>query len=96
MKKEDKDQKKASTKETKDDRTSPSKDIAEERGFPGYPHYPPSEDIYNQETEVNLDPDDLSKIKKTPLETDRSKIKDFNEDMTEEDLDVSDSEADKA
>ena len=42
------------------------KENAEKQGFPGYPLYPASEDIYKHEKkELELNPNDLSK-KKTP------------------------------
>ena len=63
--------------------------------FPGYPHYPPSEDIYNREKEVNLNPEDLSKTKKNPPLPGEKNEKDFLEDMTGEDLDVPGNKADE-
>lgn len=84
-------------KENKNHKKSPQKkDNATDEDFPGYPHYPASEDIYNQEKEVNLDPDNLSKTKKAPPESGTQNIKRFREDMTGEDLDVPGSEADEA
>lgn len=87
-------------------KSSPKKlDEAEKKGFPGYPHYPASEDIYNQEKEVDLNPEDLSKVKKTEVTyrkdgnenaTEKRNEKDFYEDMTGEDLDVPGSKADEA
>ncbi len=65
--------------------------------FPGYPHYPPSEDIYNnfqEETEIN--PEDISKKKVT----DKNEIikelslKDFEGDLSGSDLDIPGSELD--
>lgn len=38
-----------------DDKPVQKKDEAEKKGFPGYPHYPPSEDIFNREDEVDID-----------------------------------------
>lgn len=96
MKKEDKHRNKPLQGKTKRDRPSEQKEKAEDQEFPGYPHYPASEDIYNQEKEVNLDPNDLSKTKKTPLQPLEGNIKRFKEDMTGEDLDVPGSEADEA
>lgn len=67
----------------------------EDKAFPGYPHYPASEDIYNQEKEVDLNPEDLTKVK--PQEKPgKQNEKDFCEDMTGEDLDVPGSKADEA
>lgn len=74
----------------------PMKDEAEKKGFPGYPHYPASEDIYNNEEEVDLDPEDLTKRKKTVENPEQRNEKDFLEDLTGEDLDVPGSKADEA
>lgn len=65
--------------------------------FPGYPQYPPREDIYNQlKEEEDIDPEDTTQMKKSP---DKSKpnspnIKDFDDDMSGDDLDVPGSELD--
>jgi hypothetical protein len=41
--------------------------ISSKNKFPGYPAYPKSEDIYEQEKEEkDLDPEDISKKKSTP------------------------------
>lgn len=40
------------------------KDAAAKKGFPGYPHYPASEDIFNNEEEVDVDPDKIPDNKK--------------------------------
>lgn len=69
---------------------------AENNAFPGYPHYPASDDIYNKEKEVDLDPEDLTKVKRHMDKQGKRNIKDFNEDVTGEDLDVPGSEADEA
>ena len=63
--------------------------------FPGYPRYPPSEDIYNKSMkEMDLNPEDPSK-KKIPNEEERlSNEKDFEDDMSGADLDVPGSELD--
>ena len=81
------------------------KDEAEKNGFPGYPHYPASEDIFNNEKEVDLNTEDLTKIKSTEDpnkiesredEPEKRNEKDFCEDLTGEDLDVPGSKADEA
>ena len=69
---------------------------AENSAFPGYPHYPASEDIYNKEKEVDLDPEDLTKVESTIEQIGKKNEKDFCEDLTGEDLDVPGSEADEA
>ncbi|MEO8933195.1 MAG: hypothetical protein ABI295_02725 [Xanthomarina sp.] len=64
--------------------------------FPDYPHYPASEDIYNNEEEVDLNPEDLTKEKKIITKPGKRNEKDFKEDMIGEDLDVPGSKADQA
>jgi oligoendopeptidase F len=63
--------------------------------FPGYPIYPPSEDIYSQgKEEKDLNPEDISK-KKAPNEKEGSRNeKGFEDDMSGSDLDVPGSELD--
>ncbi|WP_245803578.1 hypothetical protein [Algoriphagus marinus] len=72
----------------------PRKNI-EKSTLPGYPLYPPSEDIYSQgKKEMNLNPEDLSK-NKSPNEKRRPlNEKDFEDDMSGDDLDVPGSELD--
>ena len=62
--------------------------------LPGYPIYPPSEDIYNREQHTEIDPEDLL-TKKTPdmMEGELNE-KDFDDDMTGGDLDVPGAELD--
>ena len=96
MKNKEKNISKSSTKNNEEQNRGKAKDEAEKKGFPGYPHYPASEDIYNQEKEVDLDPTDLSKTKKTPVNPGKNNIKTFKEDMTGEDLDVPGSKDDEA
>jgi hypothetical protein len=63
--------------------------------FSGYPLYPPSEDIYNQGKKVMaLNPNDLSKNKAPNEEAGSMNEKDFDEDMSGDDLDVPGSELD--
>lgn len=63
--------------------------------FPGYPLYPPNEDIYNQFEKIeNQDPDDSSQLK-IPNEPEGTRNeKDFREDPMGSDLDVPGSELD--
>jgi hypothetical protein len=76
------------------------KGIKEKKGtekltFPGYPLYPPSADIYNQgKKEMELNPNDLSKNKAPNEEAGSRNEKDFDEDMSGDDLDVPGSELD--
>ncbi len=64
--------------------------------FPGYPLYPASDDIYNKETEVDLNTEDPGEIKSHGDKQGKRNEKDFYEDVTGEDLDVPGSEADEA
>lgn len=63
--------------------------------LPGYPHYPPSEDIYKRaKKEADLDPENPTK-NKVPNEVEGTlNEKDFGEDQSGEDLDVPGSELD--
>ncbi len=62
--------------------------------FPDYPIYPPPDDIYNQDKEVDLDPEQPSKTKETNQTSGQLNEKDFSEDPTGSDLDVPGSELD--
>lgn len=68
----------------------------ENKDFPGYPHYPASEDIYSTEEKVDLNPDDLSENEKSDTKPGKRNEKSFREDKLGEDLDVPGSEADDA
>lgn len=74
--------------------TTPPKSM-EKSIFPGYPLYPPSEDIYRQsKDQINVNPEDPSHDK-APNETPGSaNEKDFEDDMSGDDLDVPGSELD--
>ncbi|HEV7230157.1 MAG TPA: hypothetical protein VGO45_02445 [Bacteroidia bacterium] len=64
--------------------------------LPGYPVYPASEDIYSRnKEEKDLDPENNSR-KKTPNDDPEGwNEKDFNDDMTAEDLDIPGNEMDE-
>lgn len=64
--------------------------------FPDQSSYPASEDIYNQETEADLDPEQISKHKNTVSNYGKWNEKDFKEDQSGYDLDVPGSELDDA
>jgi len=65
-----------------------------ENDLQGYPLYPDSEDIYKKfKKERNVDPEDVSTFKEHEKIGKRNK-KDFNEDMTGEDLDIPGTELD--
>ena len=67
----------------------------EKVSLPGYPLYPPSDDIFNhskEETEIN--PEDISKVK-VPNEKEGTKNeKDYLDDVSGSDLDIPGSELD--
>ncbi|AWW00742.1 hypothetical protein DJ013_00680 [Arcticibacterium luteifluviistationis] len=63
--------------------------------FPGYPHYPASEDIYKQgKEEEDIDPEDISKKKTRNEKAGKSNEKGFKDDMSGDDLDVPGAELD--
>lgn len=62
--------------------------------FPDYPVYPPSEDIYNNDNETDLNPEDISQEKKNDSNNENWNEKDFDEDHSGDDLDVPGAELD--
>jgi hypothetical protein len=65
--------------------------------YPGYPTYPPSEDIYNQaKEETEIDPEDISKTKTSNANDSDFNEKTFNQDKSGADLDIPGSELDDA
>ncbi|WP_373548483.1 hypothetical protein [Haliscomenobacter sp.] len=71
------------------------KDTTKTSKLSGYPLYPPSEDIFNQgKVEMDFNPDDLSKNKAPNLAEGSLNEKDFQDDMSGDDLDVPGSELD--
>lgn len=72
---------------------------ADSRGeqFPGYPSYPPEDDIYSKETEESdLDPDNPGQLKAPNEPPDAPNEKNELNDFAGSDLDVPGSEADDA
>ena len=68
---------------------------AEQSLLPGYPYYPPSEDIYSQARELkDLNPENLSKTKAPNEKPGTRNEKGFKEAMSGSDLDVPGSELD--
>ena len=82
-------------KTSNDSLSSNKAENTSEKEFPGYPHYPASEDIYNQEKEeADINPEAISKTK-APNEKKGSKNeKGFKDDKSGSDLDVPGSELD--
>ena len=65
------------------------------KDFPGYPHYPPSEDMFIKGVKVtNLDPENPLEINESKGEEGKAEEKDFEADMSGQDLDVPGSELD--
>ena len=63
--------------------------------LPGYPTYPASEDIYNQDKqETEIDPEDISKKKPSHVDDGVFNEKNFNQDKSGSDLDIPGSELD--
>jgi len=61
----------------------------------GYPLYPESDDIYSKsQEEMDMDPDDITKIKKPNEKVGTRNERDFCEDVSGSDLDVPGSELD--
>ena len=70
-------------------------DKAEKNGFPGYPAYPASEDIYSRDKEeTEIDPEDPAKLKAPVEESGKLNEKNFKQDVTGGDLDVPGAELD--
>ena len=63
--------------------------------YPADSIYPPSEDIYNNETEeTEIDPEDISKTKVSNAHDGKYNEKNFNQDKSGADLDIPGSELD--
>lgn len=63
--------------------------------YPGYPTYPPSEDIYSQDKEeAEIDPEDITKTKTSNANDGKFNEKNFNQDKSGSDLDIPGSELD--
>lgn len=62
--------------------------------FPSYPFYSSKEDIYLRDKEEDFNPEELSKMKVSSLDTGEPEDLDFNEDISGSDLDVPGSELD--
>lgn len=76
-------------------KTIENKEPKENAGLPGYPLYPPSEDIYAQgKEEQDIDPEDISKNKMPNEKPGTRNEKDFRDDVTGGDLDIPGSELD--
>jgi len=66
-----------------------------DKAFPGYPIYPPSEDIYNKSREVvDIAPENFAEIKEPNEPSQGPNERDFDTDMDGSDLDVPGAELD--
>ncbi len=73
------------------------KDAQKSEDQPGYPSYPPKEDIYGKyHKEGNVNPEDPANTKKSidKFKTGANNEKDFNDDVSGKDLDIPGSEPD--
>lgn len=80
----------------KDNQVNASRDEEKTKSkLPGYPTYPANEDIYKQETkESEIDPEQINKNKAPNEKPGTKNEKDFEDDMSGDDLDVPGSELD--
>ena len=70
-------------------------DNAEKNQLQGYPIYPSNEDIYNQyQEEKDINPEDISTTKAPNDNNGKNNEKEFDEDVSGDDLDVPGSELD--
>lgn len=78
------------------DETSKNKTAAQaDKDYPGYPAYPPGEDIYNQlKEETEIDPEETSKLKPSNSHDGKFNEKNFNQDKVGDDLDIPGAELD--
>jgi hypothetical protein len=80
---------------SKPDIKNDQKAIEEKKeAFPSYPLYSPQEDIYLNDKEEDLDPENLSEIKVSATDTGEPEEMDFSEELSGSDLDVPGSELD--
>lgn len=67
----------------------------EKNNFPGYPLYPENEDMYRQyQEEKDLNPENISKTKDSNDNSGTNNEKDFNDDVSGNDLDIPGAELD--
>jgi hypothetical protein len=63
--------------------------------FPGYPAYADSDDVYSKDEEQeDINPEDISKTKELENNFGKNNEKDFNDDVSGDDLDIPGSEFD--
>ena len=69
-------------------------DKIEQLDFPGYPLYPPEDDIYYRDEKTEIDPEDPAGKKKRNEVPETMDQKDFIDDMSGSDLDIPGAELD--
>jgi hypothetical protein len=83
--------KKLNNKETSNKITDENQQLE----FPGYPLYPPEDDIYYRDEKIgDIDPEDPTKKKRRNEIPETMNEKDFKDDMSGSDLDIPGSELD--
>ena len=90
------DRKKSVTTESLTDLKNPETEITKgTNNLSGYPVYPAKDDIYNKDIEeVEINPEDVSQIKMRDAKPGKRNEKEFDEDLTGDDLDIPGSESD--
>ena len=90
------DRKKSVTTESLTDLKNPETEITKgTNNLSGYPVYPAKDDIYNKDIEEEeINPEDVSKIKMRDAKPGKRNEKEFDEDLTGDDLDIPGSESD--
>lgn len=79
----------------RENRTVTGKAGNQKKKLPGYKKYPPHEDIYSrQKEEKDIDPEDISKLKTPNEDLGILNEKDFEDDMSGNDLDIPGAELD--
>jgi hypothetical protein len=72
-------------------------DRAERQGFPGYPHYPSSQDAFtSHKVDEEIDPEEPDKVKTSEQLAEDLNEKDFTDDVSGSDLDIPGAEDDDA
>lgn len=74
-----------------EEKTTERAEKKEKDNLPGYPVYPPTEDIYNSYEETDLNPDNLAEKKNVFKYTESQEVQDLE---TGDDLDIPGSELD--
>ena len=83
--------------QTKTQDLSGKKGANQDVELPGYPLYPPEDDIYSRnEKASDIDPEDLTKRKRRNEVPETMNQKDFKDDMSGSDLDIPGAELDDA